>query len=184
MIRHALRVLEVNGVSDITIVSSPSGVGQLATLLGGGYEYRAQERPGGVFDALRCASRSSDEDIAVVLGDNMFEVAPKLHPAPCCYLHRAVDLSAFGVAVFDADGCLTGVVEKPDIPPSPYAVVGLYVLPAATLGLAPKLSARGEMEITDALNVYAGRGELKGYTFDGFWGDMGTYEGIRACESW
>lgn len=185
MISYPLQVLRDNSIYDVTIVSSPSGVGQIAALLGSGYEYRVQDRPSGVAGALLCAERpKSEENVAVVLGDNVFLPPPRVvGPGPKCYLYKAKNLDQLGVARFE-EAKLESVHEKPKYPPSEYAVAGLYLLPASCFERIRNLtpSARGELEITDLLNTYAVQGNLRHEVLSGFWGDAGTFEGIKACE--
>jgi glucose-1-phosphate thymidylyltransferase len=187
MVYGAVKLLLANGCADITIVSTRSGVGQLAELLGADFTYRVQDKPDGVAGALLCAERRGMmESVLVVLGDNVFNPTPIVHgPAPVCYLYRTRNLGGFGVARFE-DARLVSIVEKPDVPPSEYACVGLYLLPSDCFELVRRQtpSARGELEITDLLNQYAVRGLLNYEVLGGFWGDAGTFEGIKACESW
>lgn len=186
MISYPLQVLRDNDIHDVTIVSSPSGVAQLSQLLGQGFEYKVQQYPTGVAGALLCAERPKcDEHVAVVLGDNVFYPPPKLvGPGPKCYLYRAKNLSQLGVARFEGSK-IDWVFEKLDAPPSEYAVIGLYLLPASCFERIKSLtpSARGELEITDLLNTYAVQGNLHHEVLSGFWSDAGTFEGIKECES-
>lgn len=195
MVYYPLRVLRDNGIEDITVVSSPDGVGQLAALLGSGAEhgceftYRVQDQPGGIAAALVAAGNCGGS-VAVVLGDNVFIPSPVLKPGVSAFrasvfLAKADDLSGFGVPCFHPAGKhIEGVFEKPKNPPSEYAVTGLYLFgPDVFCNLRElKPSARGELEITDLLHSYAQRRRLNHTVFDGFWGDAGTVEGMRRCE--
>jgi glucose-1-phosphate thymidylyltransferase len=84
-------------------------------------------------------------------------------------------LQHLGVPAFDAQGRLTGIVEKPENPPSPYAVTGIYFYEASVFDILPGLqpSGRGELEITDVNNALIERGALEWEVLDGFWGDAG-----------
>jgi glucose-1-phosphate thymidylyltransferase len=70
---------------------------------------------------------------------------------------------------------VTGIVEKPDSPPSRYAVTGVYFYDNQVWDVLPILqpSGRGELEITDLNNSYVERGEMEADVLDGFWGDAG-----------
>ncbi len=195
MIFYPLMTLRNNGITDITIVSSPDGIGQLAKCLGSGkdhgclFTYRVQSEPGGIADAMKCGWDQSQQSIAVILGDNVFHSRPVIGYSgigACCYVKEINDeetLKSFGVPRFEY-GRIVEVEEKPTHPKSWYAVTGLYVFSSgvwqslATL----KPGKRGELEISDLLDMYAKLGGLSYRIVEGFWGDAGTIEGMRECE--
>ncbi len=84
-------------------------------------------------------------------------------------------LRHLGVAEFDADGRILRVVEKPEEPPSRFAVAGVYCYDASVFSVVAGLkpSDRHELEIADVNNHYAERGELRYDVLEGFWGDAG-----------
>jgi len=88
-------------------------------------------------------------------------------------------LRHLGVAVMDGDR-VSEIVEKPESPPSNYAVTGIYFYDEQVWDVLPTLqpSGRGELEITDVNNWYVARGEMAADVVDGFWGDAG--ESIEA----
>ena len=192
MIYHPLRVLLDNTITEITIVSTPSGIGQLAALLGSGTEfcceftYRVQDQPGGIAQALACCE-STNEHVAVILGDNIFLPSPTLRPySAMCFLKEITDdeaLRQFGVPVFNGIQ-IASIEEKPDKPKSDYAVTGLYVFPPCVWERLKEMKRgpRGEFEIMDLLNSYASDQQLSYNFVDGFWRDAGTVEGMRECE--
>lgn len=192
MIYWPLKVLHDNGIDDITIVSTPQGVGQLATILGGEYTYRVQDKPGGIAQALACANDWSSRSVAVILGDNVFLPTPKIYKSSVasdiaqCYLYQSprLDLTQFGVARF-TNGAVTQIQEKPSVPPSKYAVTGLYAFGCEVFDVISEVnvSKRGEYEITDVLNKYAAMCLLRSMNYEGFWGDAGTHEGITECSA-
>jgi len=63
------------------------------------------------------------------------------------------------------------IVEKPESPPSKYAVTGIYFYDDQVWDVLPTLqpSGRGELEITDVNNWYVARGEMAADVVDGFW---------------
>src|SRR6266849_5968940 len=81
---------------------------------------------------------------------------------------------AGGIAEMDGDR-ITGIVEKPEAPPSRYAVTGVYFYDAQVWEVIPTLqpSGRGELEITDVNNWYVGDGQMQADVLAGFWGDAG-----------
>jgi glucose-1-phosphate thymidylyltransferase len=96
--------------------------------------------------------------------------------------YRVTDPERYGVVDFDKDGSVRAIIEKPEVPPSHYAVTGLYFLdgtaPDRAAGVTP--SARGELEITSLLESYLGDGDLtvermgRGFA----WLDTGTHESL------
>ncbi len=196
MIYHPLRVLLDNGISDITIVSTPSGVGQISQQLsfapksqgGEKVSYVVQNQPGGIVQALACANRDQPDNCVVLLGDNVFFPSPVITKdiEPRCWLNKASDLSGFGVPTFGRNGNIMRVTEKPPEPASEYAVTGLYKFPFSMWEAITKIkpSERGETEITDLLNLYAGiyGNYLLAFSIhSGFWGDAGTFAGLMEC---
>jgi glucose-1-phosphate thymidylyltransferase len=92
--------------------------------------------------------------------------------------YRVADPERYGVVAFDAEGNVSAIIEKPAVPPSNYAVTGLYFLDgrAPELAAQVKPSPRGELEIADLLEIYRAEGSLRvermgrGYA----WLDTGT----------
>ena len=76
-------------------------------------------------------------------------------------------------------------IEKPKVPPSPSAIIGVYMMDAAVWDILPtlQLSERNQYEITDVQNAYLARGRLQYDTLDCDWSDAGTLETLqRAAE--
>lgn len=205
MICWPLKTLVDQGCYDITVVSSPSGVGQIAAILGSGREfgsavkisYAVQDKAGGIAEALMAAERDdrSGEGMAVILGDNIFLPATKRKMindiGNWTFLAKVPDLSQFGVPSFHSQGGhVNAVFEKPKDPPSEYAVTGLYVFDGNVFSDIAKIkpSQRNELEITDLLHMYAQAERLSHVIVDGFWGDAGTVDGLMecatACKKW
>ena len=116
--------------------------------------YALQETPAGTADAVRCAMDAVDGRFAVLNGDNLFEppaIARLFSHEAAVLAHRVDDPREYGVLTTDGSR-VTGVVEKPDDPPTDLANAGAYVFPAAMCDAfdVPR-SSRGEREITDAV---------------------------------
>ena len=99
-------------------------------------------------------------------------------------LKEVGDPERFGVAVLES-GRLVEIVEKPETPPSRFAVTGCYFFDFRVFeiidGLEP--SSRGELEITDVNNRYIKWGEMRHHVLNGWWTDAGTIESLfRASE--
>jgi glucose-1-phosphate thymidylyltransferase len=162
--------------------------------------YLQQAAPLGLAHAVRIAREFlGEDDFVMYLGDNLvkqslkefvdrFEAdrtrtrAPTLggdgDELPCAQiLLKAVpDPHRFGVAELDADGSVIRLLEKPAEPPSNLALVGVYLFDArvhaAVAAIAP--SARGELEITDAIQWLVDQGlRVRTEVLDGWWIDTG-----------
>jgi glucose-1-phosphate thymidylyltransferase len=195
MVTYAVEALVGVGIEELMLVTGGTHAGEFFRLLGNGHEYGIdrlfyayQERPGGIAEALGLAERFVDGDrCCVLLADNVFEHSLR----PMAENFRQQDrgsrillapldedehehLQHLGVAVLDG-GRVTGIVEKPDSPPSRYAVTGVYFYDGQVWDVLPTLepSGRGELEITDLNNWYVSRGELEADVLNGFWGDAG-----------
>ena len=198
MVTYAVEALVGAGIDELMLVTGGTHAGEFFRLLGNGHDYGIdklfygyQEEAGGIADALGLAERFVARDkVCVLLADNIFERS--LQPivenferqergARIALAELAEDehLRHLGVAVLDGDR-VTDIVEKPESPPSRFAVTGVYFYDAEVWDVLPTLapSRRGELEITDVNNWYVGRGTMEADVVGGFWGDAG--ESIEA----
>jgi len=194
MVSFAIEALVRAGISELMLVTGGTHAGEFLRLLGNGHEYGIdrlsyayQERPGGIAEALGLAERFAGGDpVCVMLADNVFERSIKTaadnfaeQPGGARVVlarEEAVEhLRHLGVPEFGGDERLTGIVEKPEAPPSRFAVTGVYFYDAAVFDVIQTLepSGRGELEITDVNNHYIGEGMMEYDVVDGFWGDAG-----------
>jgi glucose-1-phosphate thymidylyltransferase len=199
MVFYPIQTLVNAGVNDILIVTGGQGAGEFLRLLGNGSDfglrhinYTYQEGEGGIADALRLAEYfAAGERICVVLGDNIIEsniVAAREKfeqqgKGAHILLKEVPDPERFGVPVFE-DGRITRIEEKPKVPQSPYAVVGIYMYDNTVFDRISRLkpSGRGELEITDINNQYIEEKTLTHSIVEGWWTDAGTFESLRrAC---
>ncbi len=194
MVTYAIESLVGAGISDIMIVSGGTHAGEFLRLLGNGHAhgidrllYAYQDRPGGIAEALGLAERFVDGDrVVVMLADNVVEysIAPLVenftrqeHGARV--LLTAVEepehLHHLGVPEMDGSGRVVRIVEKPEQPPSNFAVTGIYCYDESVWDVLPVLtpSHRDELEITDVNNWYVDRGLMEHDVLEGFWGDAG-----------
>ena len=194
MISYAIEALVRAGVSEMMLVTGGTHAGEFLRLLGNGHEfgidrlfYAYQEKPGGIAEALGLAEKFVSGDRSVVLlGDNIFERSIR-HCVDAfrnqatgarVVLSKEADpehLRNLGVARFDGQKRIAGIVEKPAQPPSQYAVTGVYFYDETVWEVLPDLkpSGRGELEITDVNNWYVERGLMEYDVVEGFWGDAG-----------
>jgi len=195
MIYYPIQTLINAGIDDIMVVTGGNSAGDFLKLLGNGKEfglshlnYTYQEGEGGIADALRLVEHFADEQpICVVLGDNIIEgniknVAEQYSQqgkGAKILLKKVPDPERFGVPVLDGDTVLQ-IEEKPKVPRSEYAVVGIYFYDATVFDVIRTLkpSGRGELEITDVNNHYINRGEMTWGELEGWWTDAGTFESL------
>jgi glucose-1-phosphate thymidylyltransferase len=148
--------------------------------------YIEQDAPRGLAHAVEIArSFLADDPFAVVLGDNFLAGGLSQHVAEFAaagcdaqiLLKPVPDPSQFGVAVMAEDGRLTQLVEKPAEPPSDLAILGIYLLRSTFFDAASRISpsARGELEITDALQAMIDGGlDVRGRVIKDEWVDAGN----------
>lgn len=195
MIYYPLSVLMLSGLREIAVITTPEDQAQFQRLLGDGSQwglsltYIVQPSPDGLAQAYLLAAEFLDgAPSAMVLGDNIFfgHGLPEMLASADAQTHggtvfgyRVADPERYGVVAFGPDGTAHEIVEKPPVPPSNYAVTGLYFLDGRASELAAKVkpSARGELEITELLQMYLQEGSLQVEQMGrGFaWLDTGTH---------
>ncbi|MEC4115184.1 glucose-1-phosphate thymidylyltransferase RfbA [Myroides pelagicus] len=201
MIYYPLSVLMLAGIREVLIISTPHDLPNFKKLFGDGrqlglsIQYAEQSSPDGLAQAFIIGEEFiGDDDVCLVLGDNIFygaglqkllmqSVATVVEERKAVVFGYYVnDPERYGVAEFDADGNVLNIIEKPAVPKSNYAVVGLYFYPNSVVEIAKGLvpSQRGELEITSINQGYLIDNSLKlqkigrGYV----WLDMGTHESL------
>ena len=198
MIYYPLSVLMLSHIREVAIISTPHDLPLYCELLGDGsqwgmsFEYIVQPAPDGLAQAYLLAETFLEgAPSALVLGDNVFfgdGLSGKLKAADAraeggsVFGYQVSDPERYGVVEFDRDNQVLSIVEKPKAPKSSYAVTGIYFLDADAPTLAGQIekSARGELEITDLLNLYQTAGKLnveklgRGYA----WLDTGTHDSL------
>nr|QNO41966.1 bifunctional protein GlmU [Methanosarcinales archaeon ANME-2c ERB4]QNO42633.1 bifunctional protein GlmU [Methanosarcinales archaeon ANME-2c ERB4]QNO42854.1 bifunctional protein GlmU [Methanosarcinales archaeon ANME-2c ERB4]QNO43489.1 bifunctional protein GlmU [Methanosarcinales archaeon ANME-2c ERB4] len=191
MIFYPLQTLLDAGINEIMIVSGKGHAGHFLELLGSGsdwgarFTYEIQDEAGGIAQALGLAEDFADnEDVAVVLGDNIFqddvsEAVQAFKVGGHIFLKRVEDAHRFGVAQIEGNGVIS-IEEKPEEPKSDLAVTGLYLYDNGVFEIIRRLkpSGRGELEITDVNNEYIRLGEMSYSLLEGYWSDAGTFESL------
>lgn len=201
MIYYPLSVLMLAGIREILIISTEEDLPNFQKLLGDGKElgltlyYKVQPSPDGLAQAFILGEDFiGSDDVCLVLGDNIFYGhgltallqqavgRVKNEKSATIFGYAVSDPERYGVAEFDATGKVISIEEKPLLPKSNYAVVGLYFYPNDVVQVAKGIvpSARGELEITSVNEEYLHRQQLqvelmgRGYA----WLDTGTHESL------
>jgi glucose-1-phosphate thymidylyltransferase len=200
MIFYPLQTLINAGIDDILIVTGGNHAGDFLRLLGNGKEfglkhlnYTYQEGEGGIADALASAEHFSEhQKMVVILGDNLIEgniIQPvqdfgKQEEGARILLKEVPDPQRFGVPEM-ADGKLLHIEEKPQVPKSKYAVIGIYMYDGRVFDIIRTLkpSDRGELEITDVSNAYISQGTMTYDILKGWWSDAGTFESLLGASN-
>lgn len=197
-IYYPLSTLILAGIREILIISTPRDTPLIENLLGDGsrlglnISYQIQETPNGIAQAFILGEKFiNGEPCALILGDNLFyghamgqilEQSAHLTEGACIYAYRVNDPERFGVVEVDSDGYAKRLEEKPTEKFSSWAVTGIYFYDASVVEKAKslKISARGELEITDLNKIYLKEEKLKVVKIGRgiAWLDIGTHESL------
>ncbi|MBS7288967.1 MAG: glucose-1-phosphate thymidylyltransferase RfbA [Bacteroidales bacterium] len=206
MVYYPISTLMLAGIRDILIISTPTDLPSFKRLLGDGsdfgvnFQYAEQPSPDGLAQAFIIGQDFIGNDAAcLVLGDNIFHGAgftsmlkeavrsAEQDAKATVFGYWVSDPERYGVAEFDANGNCLSIEEKPKVPKSNYAVVGLYFYPNKVVEVAKSIkpSARGELEITSVNQCFLSDGELKVQTLGrGFaWLDTGTHDSLSEAST-
>lgn len=197
IIHYSLATLMLAGLREILLISTAQDVDRYQSLLGDGSQwgisiaFTVQAKPEGIAQALIIAEDFlAGEPCALILGDNIFfgqgflqvlQEAAGLRSGARSFAYRVRDPERYGVFQLDGEKVI-GIEEKPQNPPSDWAVTGLYFYDGRACEYARTLkpSARGELEITDLNKIYLAKRELsveflgRGFT----WFDTGTQDAL------
>jgi glucose-1-phosphate thymidylyltransferase len=200
MIYYPLSVLMLTGIKDILIISNPENLPNFKKLFNNGRDlglrisYLEQKNPDGIAQAFTIGKNFiKNDDVCLVLGDNIFygkgftgllnsaKRNLKINKATI-FGYNVNNPSDFGIASFDINKNLIEIEEKPKLPKSNTAVVGLYFYPNNVVKIASEIqpSKRGEFEISSVNQFYLDNKDLKieilgrGFT----WLDTGTHDSL------
>lgn len=206
MVYYPISVLMLAGIREILVISTPEDLPNFEKLLGTGEElgmrfsYKEQPSPDGLAQAFLIGEEFiGDDDVALVLGDNIFyghgltellrsaRKNVEQHSKSTVFGYYVNDPERYGVAEFDEEGNVVSIEEKPEQPRSNYAVIGLYFYTNDVVNVAKnvKPSHRGELEITSVNEAYLQQDRLKveimgrGYA----WLDTGTHDSLLEAGS-
>ena len=207
MIYYSLSTLVLSGIKDILLISTPDDIGLYEQLFSDGsqfglnIQYKVQPSPDGLAQAFILGENFiGDDNVAMVLGDNIFYGAGFSHKLKECvntvnredkaviFGYEVKEPRRYGVVDFDIDGNALSIEEKPEYPRSNFAVVGLYFYPNSVVDIAKSIkpSQRGELEITSVNSYYLNKNDLKVDILGrGFaWLDTGTIDSINNASNY
>ena len=192
MSQYCLESLRDGGMNEIAVIIGGNGHQKVVDYYEDGEKfgvritYILQDEPRGIAQAVGlCKEFVGDDRFTVFLGDNILKKGIGGYAAKFegsgedahLLLCRVDNPSRFGIADLDGDGNITKIMEKPKDPPTDLAVTGIYFLTPKIFDIIDRTSpsARGELEITDALHNLLKSGGRIGYdTVDDYWKDTGT----------
>jgi len=193
---YGIEAIVAAGITDIGIIISPETGEEVKTKTGNGDRFGAkisyilQDKPAGLAHAVKVAQPFlGDSPFLMYLGDNLVQSDLRLfcenfktrNLDALTLLCRVENPSAFGVAKVDEEGKVLHLVEKPKVPPSNLALVGIYLFSNtvhhAIASIQP--SARGELEITDAIQYLIDQPKkVEARQLEGWWLDTGKKDDL------
>lgn len=194
-IMYSIEKIKESGISDIGIVVSPENIEAFQRVLGDGSSldikitYIIQEKPQGLAHAVKVAKDFlNNEDFLMFLGDNLvyFDLKSFIKKFEQSEYESYILLTPvenpwdFGIALIE-DSKVVKVVEKPKVPPSNLAIVGVYIFTPLIFEAIDHLSPswRGEYEITDAIQWLIDNSKNVGaHIIEGWWKDTGKPEDL------
>jgi len=195
MVCYPIQTLVNAGIHEILLVTGGRNAGDFLRLLGNGCDfglkhlnYTYQEGEGGIAEALGLAEHfAAGGPLCVILGDNIIEhnICKAVEnfreqgDGAKIILKNVKDPQRFGVAEIRGSHVI-GIEEKPKVPKSDSAVVGIYFYDSSVFQKIRRLtpSERGELEITDVNNFYIQERKLTYEILEGWWTDAGTFESL------
>ncbi len=193
---YAFDQFKACGISEACVVAGENEP-ELRAALGDGSEFgmslafARQDEPLGLAHAVRSAEKFvGGDDFMLYLGDAIYgqSLAPYVEQfrgtkaANVNLVKEVEDPRRFGVATVEGDR-IVRLVEKPEHPESNLAMAGMYIFGPQLWAVLPELrpSARGEYEITDAIQLLIDKGEkVVAGVYDGEWFDTGTLTSFLA----
>ena len=196
LIFYPLSILMLANIRDILIIVNKGQLDQYKKILPNGdnlgirITYEEQSKPKGLPDAFLIGENFIDnKNVALILGDNFFYgqnltksliKSSKLNNGANILLHKVLKPELFGVAKLNSNKKIIYIKEKPKKFLSDYAITGLYFFDRNAVKYSKKLkpSKRGELEITDLLNIYLKKKQLNAGFIGrgGAWLDTGTMD--------
>ena len=207
MIYYPLSVLMLAGIKDILIISTNDDLPNFKRLFENGNQiglnvsYAEQKKPNGIAEAFIIGEKFiGNDNVCLILGDNIFygagftsllrhsvEKVKNTNDA-LVFGYYVDNAQRYGVVENDHNGNVISIEEKPQMPKSNYAVVGLYFYPNSVVNISKQIkpSKRGELEITSVNQTYLENSNLKVELLDKdfTWLDSGTHESMLEASNY
>jgi glucose-1-phosphate thymidylyltransferase len=201
MVYYPLSLLMLAGIREILVITTPQARESFEALLGTGeqwglsFSFAVQPKPEGLAQAFIIGRDFiAGDSCALILGDNILygdqlpqrlKAAASRDEGATIFAYSVKDPERHGVVELDADGRALSIQEKPNVPPSNWAVIGLYFCDSGVVDIATRVkpSARGELEITDVIKEYLDKQQVRverlgrGYA----WLDAGTFDSLAGA---
>ncbi len=179
LIFYPLSALMLAGIKDVLIIVNSGQLNQFRKVLpeknnlGIKISYKEQKSPRGLPDAFLIGEKFiGNDNVALILGDNFFygqnltkklSESTKLKKGAKVFLHPVKNPNLYGVATINKNKKILKIIEKPKKLISNLAITGLYFFDNKVIKFSKslKFSKRNELEITDLLNIYRKKGQLK-----------------------
>ena len=207
MIYYPLSVLMLAGIKDVLIISTTNDLPNFKRLFENGnhiglnISYAEQKKPNGIAEAFIIGEKFiGNDNVCLILGDNIFygvgftkllrnSVEKVKNSNDALVFGYYVDnAERYGVVENDLNGNVISIEEKPRIPKSNYAVVGLYFYPNSVINISKQIepSNRGELEITSVNQKFLENSNLKVELLDKdfTWLDSGTHESMLEASNY
>jgi glucose-1-phosphate thymidylyltransferase len=196
ILSYVFEHLRQGGIKEVATVISPDTGEEVKGFLGDGsdwkmkVDYVLQESPGGLAHAVKVARPwLKDSPFVMYLGDNLLQEGiqealaefEREQADAVIMLKRVSNPGSFGVAVLDEQGNAVRLVEKPKDPPSDLALIGVYLFSPRIHEAIDRIkpSARGELEITDAIQQLMDMGgRVRTRIVEGWWLDTGKKDDL------
>ncbi len=203
MIYYPLATLMASGIRDILIITNKNDKNIFKKLLGDGSKlginlnYAKQESPNGIAEAFIIGRNFiKNRSVTLILGDNIFHGSNLVKllnesllkdSGGSIFAYPVKDPERYGVVEFNTHKKVLGIEEKPRFPKSKYVITGLYVFDNKVIDIAKSIkpSKRGELEITDVLNIYLKEKNLSVNFLErgSAWLDTGNIDSLHEASS-
>jgi glucose-1-phosphate thymidylyltransferase len=197
---YSIELLKRAGIMDMCIIAEYKYIEDFKTMLGNGYDFDVNLhyesdthlRKGPAAAVPFARNFIGDDNFVLIFADGIYDVdiredVDNFESGSLIFVKKVDNPKRYGIIEFDTEGKVLSFEEKPEYPKSDYAFTGLSIYDHKALHyldvIRPGLD--GEYYMTDVSKIYMEIGELKAKILDGFWQDMGTFDGLlRASNYW